>query len=101
PGGDEGAKELVAPPGVDGLTFTGSYEAGMQIERSFLTDYPKPIIAEMGGKNPSVLSRRAELPAAALGAARSAFGLSGRKCSACSGVYVEREVYDAFLDALT
>ncbi len=101
PGGDEVGKRLVAHPGVDGLTFTGSYEAGMQIERSFLTDYPKPIIAEMGGKNPTVVSRHADVAAAALGVARSAFGLSGQKCSACSRVYVEREVYDAFLDALT
>jgi len=100
PGGDEVGKMLVAHPGVDGLTFTGSYEVGMQIERGFLTDFPKPIIAEMGGKNPTVVSRHADLAAAALGVARSAFGLSGQKCSACSRVYVEREVHDAFLDAL-
>ena len=100
PGGDEVGRMLVAHPGVDGLTFTGSYEVGMQIERSFLTDFPKPIIAEMGGKNPTVVSRHADLGAAALGVARSAFGLSGQKCSACSRVYVEREVHDAFLDAL-
>jgi 1-pyrroline-5-carboxylate dehydrogenase len=100
PGGDEVGRQLVAHPGVDGLTFTGSYDVGMQIERSFVTDYPKPLIAEMGGKNPTVVSRRADVAAAALGVARSAFGLSGQKCSACSRVYVEREVYDAFLDAL-
>jgi 1-pyrroline-5-carboxylate dehydrogenase len=47
-----------------------------------------------------VVSRHADLAAAALGVARSAFGLSGQKCSACSRVYVEREVHDAFLDAL-
>ena len=67
PGGDEVGRQLVAHPGVDGLTFTGSYEVGMQIERSFLTDFPKPIIAEMGGKNPTVVSRHADLAAAALG----------------------------------
>ncbi|HST66209.1 MAG TPA: aldehyde dehydrogenase family protein [Mycobacteriales bacterium] len=101
PGGDEVGKRLVAHPGVDGLTFTGSYEVGMQIERSFLTDFPKPMIAEMGGKNPTVVSRHADVAAAALGVARSAFGLSGQKCSACSRVYVERAVHEEFLDALT
>ena len=100
PGGDEVGRQLVAHPGVDGLTFTGSYGVGMQIERSFVTDFPKPVIAEMGGKNPTVASRHADVAAAALGVARSAFGLSGQKCSACSRVYVEREVHDAFLDAL-
>ena len=100
PGGDEVGKRLVAHPGIDGLTFTGSYEVGMQIERTFLTDFPKPMIAEMGGKNPTVVSRHADVAAAALGVARSAFGLSGQKCSACSRVYVERPVYEAFLAAL-
>lgn len=100
PGGDEVGKRLVAHPGVDGLTFTGSYEVGMAIGREFGTAFPKPVIAEMGGKNPTVVSRHADLDAAALGVARSAFGLSGQKCSACSRVYVEREVHDAFLDAL-
>ncbi|HEV7654702.1 MAG TPA: aldehyde dehydrogenase family protein [Mycobacteriales bacterium] len=100
PGGDEVGKALVAHPGVDGLTFTGSYEVGMQIERSFSTDFPKPLVAEMGGKNPTVVSRHADVAAAALGVARSAFGLSGQKCSACSRVYVERPVHAEFLAAL-
>ena len=51
-------------------------------------------IGEMGGKNPTVVSRHADVAAAALGVARSAFGLSGQKCSACSRVYVERAVHD-------
>jgi 1-pyrroline-5-carboxylate dehydrogenase len=54
----------------------------------------------MGGKNPTVVSRHADVAAAALGVARSAFGLSGQKCSACSRVYVERAIHDEFLDAL-
>ena len=100
PGGDDVGKQLVGHPGVDGLTFTGSYEVGMQIERSFSTDFPKPLVAEMGGKNPTVVSRHADVAAAALGVARSAFGLSGQKCSACSRVYVERAVHEEFLEAL-
>ncbi len=100
PGGDDVGKALVDHPGVDGLTFTGSYEAGMSILGKFGSAYPKPVVAEMGGKNPTVISRHADLDAAALGVARSAFGLSGQKCSACSRVYVEREVYEPFVAAL-
>jgi 1-pyrroline-5-carboxylate dehydrogenase len=100
PGGDEVGKALVAHPGVHGLTFTGSSAAGMAIYRSFARDYPKPVIAEMGGKNPTIVSNQADLELAVAGVARSAFGLSGQKCSACSRVYVHRDVYDAFVTGL-
>jgi 1-pyrroline-5-carboxylate dehydrogenase len=100
PGGDETGAALVSHPGVNGLTFTGSYATGMSIYRQFGGGYPKPVICEMGGKNPAIVSALADLDIAAAGVARSAFGLSGQKCSACSRVYVQRPVFDAFLAKL-
>jgi 1-pyrroline-5-carboxylate dehydrogenase len=86
---------------VDGITFTGSYDVGMHIYRSFANGrYPRPCIAEMGGKNPAIVSRNADLERAAIGIMRSAFGLQGQKCSACSRVIVERAVADAFKEKL-
>jgi 1-pyrroline-5-carboxylate dehydrogenase len=99
PGGVAGAA-LVEHPGVDGITFTGSYDVGMHIYREFPKRYPQPAICEMGGKNPAIVSRKADLDKAAEGVMRSAFGYSGQKCSACSRVYVEREVYDTFVQKL-
>jgi 1-pyrroline-5-carboxylate dehydrogenase len=99
-GGDEVGRALVAHPGLDGLTFTGSYEAGMAIGRTFSGPYPRPFICEMGGKNPAIVMSTADVDIAAAGVMRSAFGLSGQKCSACSRVYVERAVYSDFLAAL-
>ena len=59
PGGDETGAALVAHPGVAGLTFTGSYAVGMSIYRQFAAfGYPKPVICEMGGKNPAIVSAR-------------------------------------------
>jgi 1-pyrroline-5-carboxylate dehydrogenase len=49
----------------------------------------------MGGKNAAIVSRHADLERAATGIVRSAFGLQGQKCSACSRVYVERPVAEA------
>jgi len=90
---------LIADPEVDGVTFTGSYEVGMRIFRSFAEGrFPRPCIAEMGGKNPTIISRKADLDLAAMGVMRSAFGLQGQKCSACSRIYVEHPVKDAFLE---
>jgi 1-pyrroline-5-carboxylate dehydrogenase len=54
----------------------------------------------MGGKNPTIVTRHADLAKAVEGVARSAFGFGGQKCSACSRVYVERPVYDDFMAGL-
>ncbi|MGW8318442.1 MAG: aldehyde dehydrogenase family protein [Candidatus Promineifilaceae bacterium] len=88
---------IIDSPDVDGITFTGSYDVGMQIIRaSAQRKLPQPVIAEMGGKNPTIVSKKADLDKAALGVMRSAFGLQGQKCSACSRVYVHQDVKDAF-----
>ncbi len=91
---------LANHPGVDGLLFTGSKAVGMSIYNRFSKAYPKPCITEMGGKNPTIVMDTADVDAAAEGVLRSAFGLQGQKCSACSRVYVHRAVKNAFLEAL-
>ncbi len=86
---------LIDSPEVDGITFTGSFDVGMHIYRQFAGGkYPRPTILEMGGKNPSIVSRNADLERAATGIVRSAFGLQGQKCSANSRIYAEKPVYD-------
>src|SRR4030095_16720846 len=87
-------------PGIDGIVFTGSYEVGMRLFKSFSTTWPRPCIVEMGGKNPAVVSRKADLEEAAEGILRSAFGFGGQKCSANSRVYVEKPVHDELVRLL-
>ena len=101
-GGDEPGMALTANPDLSGLTFTGSYDVGMGILKNFSTaaGYYRPVIAEMGGKNPTIITANADLEKAAIGVMRSAFGLTGQKCSACSRVYVDAAVKDAFLSKL-
>ena len=92
---------LVNSPLVDGITFTGSFEVGMSIYRTFANGrYPRPIILEMGGKNPSLITRNADLDRAVSGVLRSAFGLQGQKCSANSRIYVDEEIYGEFVPKL-
>jgi 1-pyrroline-5-carboxylate dehydrogenase len=98
-GGDVG-NTLVHHDGVDGVVFTGSKETGMDLYNSFSTSYPKPIITEMGGKNPTIVTRNADMEKAVEGVVRSAFGFSGQKCSACSRAYVEEPIYDEFMERL-
>lgn len=90
-------EELITNPGVDGITFTGSFDVGMHIYRAFAGGkWPRPCITEMGGKNATIVSQHADLDEAALGCYRSAFGLQGQKCSATSRIFVERAVKEKF-----
>lgn len=92
---------LIDHPDVCGITFTGSYEVGMKIYRDFANGpWVRPTILELGGKNPAIVSRHADLEEAAVGIVRSAFGLQGQKCSACSRVFIEAPVYDALVERL-
>jgi len=99
PGGTVGA-ELQENPAVDGFVFTGSKEVGMRIYHGFPKAYPKPVITEMGGKNPAIVTAKANLDEAAEGVMRAAFGFGGQKCSACSRVYVDYTVKTNFLGLL-
>lgn len=92
---------LARHDGVDGLAFTGSNAVGMQMLRqNAARQSMRPVLAEMGGKNPTFVTGTADLDVAAEGTMRSAFGLQGQKCSAGSVVYVERSVSEQFLAKL-
>jgi 1-pyrroline-5-carboxylate dehydrogenase len=98
---DDIGDALISSTDVDGLTFTGSYDVGMKIfrERAKL-DYVRPVLLEMGGKNPAIVSRNADPECASLGILRSAFGLQGQKCSACSRAFIEAPIYDDIVSRL-
>ena len=92
---------LVDSPELDGVTFTGSFDVGMKMYRDFGNrNYVRPIVLELGGKNPAIVSRNANLEDAATGIVRSAFGLQGQKCSAASRVIEEESVYDELVAKL-
>ena len=101
-GGADTGRLLVAHPGIAGFAFTGSHGTGMEILRHCANGrYHRPVIVEMGGKNPAYVTASADLDVAAEGVLRSAFGLSGQKCSALSRLFVDSSVHDALLDRLT
>ncbi len=98
--GDVGAA-LIAHPLTAGVTFTGSQQVGMQLAQQLQAGrYPRPCIAEMGGKNACIVSARADLDCASAGIVRSAFGMGGQKCSALSRLYVHEAVAAPLLDRL-
>ena len=100
-GGSTAGQELIDNAGIDGIVFTGSKEVGMHLIRDNATrKVPRPLIIEMGGKNPAIVTAAADLDKATDGVMRSAFGAQGQKCSACSRVYLQKPVRDEFVRLL-
>jgi 1-pyrroline-5-carboxylate dehydrogenase len=94
-------QELIDHEGIDGIVFTGSKAVGLKLMReNAARQVPRPLIIEMGGKNPAIVTSSADVDKAAEGVMRSAFGAQGQKCSACSRVYVHKTVRDAFVQLL-
>lgn len=91
---------ITASRKMQGVIFTGSKEVGMQLYHSFSSQFPRPCILELGGKNPSIVMETADLEKAAEGTMRSSFGFGGQKCSACSRAYVQESVFDRFIELL-
>lgn len=99
--GSTAGQELIDSTGVDGIVFTGSKDVGMHLIRDNATrKVPRPLIIEMGGKNPAIITRHADLDKATDGVMRSAFGAQGQKCSACSRVYLDKVIRVEFVQLL-
>src|SRR5581483_9657553 len=100
-GGSTAGQELIDNTDIDGIVFTGSREVGMKLIRDNGTRaVPRPLIIEMGGKNPALVMRSADLDKASDGVMRSAFSAQGQKCSACSRIYVTKAIRDEFVRLL-
>ena len=97
---DEIGDPLWQHPSVDGVVFTGSKPVGMRIHAGLSGQYIKPTLLELGGKNATIVTKTADLEAAAEGVMRSAFSLQNQKCSATSRVYVDRQVSRSFIERL-
>src|SRR5690606_35235754 len=76
----------MANSSVDGIAFTGSADVGLSILGQLSRPpFNRPVLAEMGGKNPVIVRDSwDDIEFAARATVRSAFGMTGQKCNACS-----------------
>ena len=99
--GSEIGTELSSNKNVNGIAFTGSKNTGLSmISSNYAISKQTVFIVEMGGKNPAIVSKYANLDHAVSGISSAAFGFSGQKCSACSRVYVQKDVKETFIKKL-
>lgn len=93
-------EELVENQVVKGIVFTGSKDVGFTAYKKFSEKVPRTFIAELGGKNPVIITAKADVDKAVEGVFKASFGYSGQKCSAASRVYVDKSVKKPFIEKL-
>ncbi|MFB6075243.1 MAG: aldehyde dehydrogenase family protein [Haloarculaceae archaeon] len=97
--GSEIGPAIIGHDDVDVVSFTGSAEVGHMVYEQAVEDV-KRAQAEMGGKNPAVVSATADLETAIDEVAGGAFGVTGQACTATSRAIVHEDVHDEFLDRI-
>ena len=98
-GGAQVGTELVNHPLIRGISFTGSTKVGMAIHAAAARRLAK-VQLEMGGKNPQIILRDADLDSAVRALLTAAYGSTGQRCSATSRAIVERKVAREVVDRL-
>jgi acyl-CoA reductase-like NAD-dependent aldehyde dehydrogenase len=95
-GGPEVGRRLVAHPGVDKVSFTGSTQVGREIVRAGAGSL-KRVTLELGGKAPMIVARDAGIDAAVGGAVQGALFNSGQVCAAYARCFVHASRVDEFV----
>jgi len=90
---------LVEHPAVRAVSFTGSCDVGNALHEKVLRRKIR-VQLEMGGKNPTVVLKDADLDSAADILVNGAFFSTGQKCTACSRAVIEKPIYESLLAKL-
>jgi aldehyde dehydrogenase (NAD+) len=97
--GSTAGARLAAHPGVDKIAFTGSTITGRKVIEASAGNM-KRVAVELGGKSPDIIFADADLDRAVPGAGMGCFNNSGQICYAGSRVFVQRPIYDEFVERL-
>ena len=98
-GPDSAGELLTRHPGIDAITFTGESATGEAIMKAAAVGL-RDVSFELGGKNPGIVFADCNLEKAIEETTRSTFANSGQICLATERLYVERPVFDAFVEGL-
>jgi len=96
--GDVG-RAIVAHPGIDGISFTGSQAVGAGVAEGAVRRQAR-VQLEMGGKNPLIVLDDADLDRAVAIALDGSFFATGQRCTASSRLIVQDGIHDRFVAAL-
>jgi aminomuconate-semialdehyde/2-hydroxymuconate-6-semialdehyde dehydrogenase len=98
--GPDSAGEFVTKhPDVNALTFTGESRTGAAIMGAVAPSV-KPVSFELGGKNAAIVFADCEFDETLDGLSEAVFLNTGQVCLCAERVYVERAIFDRFVEAL-
>ncbi|MBF88454.1 MAG: aldehyde dehydrogenase [Candidatus Marinimicrobia bacterium] len=95
-GDGEVGKVLVESSSIKLIAFTGSVKVGRKIAIN-CAEQLKPVILELGGKDPMIVLKDANLKRAARAAVWSGFHNAGQTCISVERIYVDENVADDFI----
>jgi acyl-CoA reductase-like NAD-dependent aldehyde dehydrogenase len=98
--GREIGDSMLEHPALAAVSFTGSNEVGATL-RMALAEREVPLLAELGGKNASVILADADLERAVSTIVAAGFAQAGQRCTATSRVIVEKTVLGEVMDRLS
>ena len=98
-GPDSAGEFLARHPLVDAITFTGETRTGEAIMKAASAGM-RDISSELGGKNAAIVFADCDLDKAVAGTVRSSFTNCGQICLCTERVYVERPIFDSFVDGV-
>jgi aminomuconate-semialdehyde/2-hydroxymuconate-6-semialdehyde dehydrogenase len=98
-GPDSAGEFVTTHPGVNAITFTGETRTGEIIMKAAAKG-ARPVSLEMGGKNAAIIFADCDFDAAIEGTMRSVFANCGQVCLGTERVYVERPIFERFVEAL-
>ena len=98
-GASSAGEFLTRHPEVNAVTFTGESETGAAIMKTVAASV-KPVSFELGGKNAAIVFADCDFEEAVAGISEAVFLNTGQVCLCAERVYVERAIFDKFVDAL-
>lgn len=82
------------------ISFTGSVNAGRQVQIAAAKSNLKRVTLELGGKSPSIILEDADLDKALVNSSQNFLANSGQICAAASRVFVHESIAQSFVDGL-
>ena len=98
-GANSAGEFLTQHPGVDAVTFTGESQTGAAIMKTVAASL-KPVSFELGGKNAAIVFADCDFEDAVNGISEAVFLNTGQVCLCVERIYVERAIFQRFVDAL-
>lgn len=98
-GPDSAGAFLTEHPGIDAITFTGETRTGTAIMKAAANGV-RGVSFELGGKNPAIIFADCDMDKTIEGTMRSVFANCGQVCLGTERVFVERRIFDQFVERL-